>query len=160
MSNTGINRLRLAGAVLQFKDNSRLQDAGGYATSYFFSIGMSPQYGSTLLAALSVPMHAVTIFTQSASPNLSSVPLGTLKYMHLDRNYLIADVIQTQKDIRLWPIDALIAYVSELAAVKGPVLSARLSKILKETKDLPLPQRIESLVEEIRNLRFYKHMER
>lgn len=160
MSNTGINHLRLAGAVLQFKDNSRLLDAGGYATSYLFSVGMSPQYRNTMLAALSVPMHAVPMFTQSASPNLSSVPLGTLKHIHLDRNYLIADVVQTQKDIRLWPIDALIAYFTELSAAKGTVLNTRLSKMFKETKDLPLPQRIESLVEEIRNLRFYKHMER
>lgn len=160
MSNTGINHLCLAGTVLQFGDNGRLQDLGGYATPYVFSIGMSPQYRGTMVAVLSIPAHAARAFTQDASPNLSLMPTGTLKHIHLDVGYLTANIVQTQKDMRLWPIDAIVAYINERAASKGTAVNSRLPKILKETKDLPLPQRIESLVEEVRNLRFYKQMER
>lgn len=161
MSTTGIHHLVLAGAILHLGGNSRSMDAGGYATPHVFSLGMSPQYRNTMFAALSIPAHAAGIFTQEASPNLSLTPTGTLKHIHLDVGGLLAaTVVQTQKDIRLWPVDALVAYLNELSYTRGTAISSRLHKILKETKDLPLPQRIENLVAEVRNLRFYKEMER
>lgn len=163
MSLRKVNTLEVVGSIFSIDNPSgieHLREANGKPGNMLFCYhhehGYEPGQGLIYIADLGITLEPTTIHTK----DLSKIYGIARQLSTLDMSRLKINILRTEKDLRKWPVEALIFRLSTLSGGKGQLVSHRTSKLMKETRDLPLPERINRLANEIRNLKFYKTMER